>query len=864
MINFNITSKLINTFVLHFFGFNFLMRTATNLFTLLNTSSKAIVIAIVLLFSAFLMSAQEKEKVKGGIISGRIIDSLSLQPVVYASISLLNQDDNKVVNGITTDDKGEFVLTGVLEGKYKMLVYFVGYKTGTINNIVVNKSYSTTNVGDVVLTSTETNLKVVEVTTDKNLIENHIDKMVYNAEKDVTSQGGVASDMLKKIPQVEVDVDGNVELQGNSNIRFLINGKPSTLFGNNIADVLQSIPANQIQSIEVITSPGAKYDAEGTGGIINIILKKVTAQGVNGNVSLSGGTRFESGNVNINARKGKVGVNAYFSGNGMLTSQTLLETDRTSWDPSTNQTTNFTQSGATNYNRGGFNSGIGFDWEVSKRDNFNASINYNYFTNHSDGTSNRQSVVNDASGNIISNLKDGIANVNDFYANSFDWSASYKRTFRKEGQELNVLYTSSLGKNNLSFSQKENYIMPDTVYSGTSGKNPLTNQETNIEINYTQPLPKDVVLEMGAKTVINQITSESDMFLWNTYSDIFIVSPNLSSSLNYSRNIYAGYLSASFKLFKWLDVKAGCRDEYTESNAFFSNSGNITFNPYNTIVPSIVVSHTFKKNQTLKIAYNHRIERPNYRDLNPFVNTSDPQNITTGNPNLRPEIGDKIELTYTKIFDKGSSINVVLFYRGNRDDIQSFVTYYPNYVIGDSTYHNVAVTSRENVGREDNYGLNIYGSIPITKKINFRTNISLFERFITNGDLAGNNIQGFNYRINGNLTYEVTETLIIEAFGNFNSPRTNVQGKVPSYTTYSLALRKQFFYKKFSVALTANNFIDKYMNQKTELTGDNFTLYALRQMPFRSFGINLTYKFGKMEFKKQKEEEDVNQGPQGN
>ena len=834
-----------------------------NLFTLpIHRFKIGVLLLLFFLFSNY-SKAQQHDNPIGATVTGKIVDSLTLVPVEYASLSLLNQEDNKVVNGNTTDDKGEFVLTGVAEGRYKLLIYFVGYKTGSKNNIMVGKPNTVTNVGDIVLVSTETKLKVVEVTTEKSLIENHIDKMVYNAEQDVTSQGGVASDMLKKIPQVSVDVDGNVELQGNANIRFLINGKPSTLFGNNIADVLQSIPANQIQSIEVITSPGAKYDAEGTGGIINIILKKVTAQGVNGNVSLSGGTRFESGNFNVNARKGKIGVNIFGSGNTLLLSQGSTQTNRTSLDAITNETTNFNQYGTSNKSRGGANAGIGFDWEMTPKDNFNASFNYNYFTNHGDGINNRQTIVNDGGGNTISDFKDALANNADFYANSYDWSASYKRTFKKEGQELSVLYNSSNGKNNYSFWQKENYLNPDTVYAGTSGKNPLANHETNIEINYTQPLKKDVVLEMGAKTVLNEITSESDLSLLNTYNEMFYYNSPLSSSLNYSRNIYAGYLSATFKLFKWLDVKAGCRDEYTESSAFYSNSGNITFNPYNTIVPSIFISHTFNKNQTLKLSYNHRIQRPDYSDLNPFVNTSDPQNITTGNPNLHPEVGDKVEFTYTKAFEKGSSINIVLFYRGNKDDIQSFVTYYSNYVIGDSTYHNVAVTTRENVGREDNYGLNIYGSIPITKKMNLRTNISLFERYIINGALAGSNVQGFNYRINGNFSYQVTETLIIEAFGNFNSPRTNVQGKVQSFTSYNFALRKQFFHKKFSIALNANNPFNKYMNQTTELTGSNFTLYTFRQVPMRSFGINLTYKFGKMEFKRQKEDEEMNQPPQG-
>jgi outer membrane receptor protein involved in Fe transport len=291
----------------------------------------------------------------------------------------------------------------------------------------------------------------------------------------------------------------------------------------------------------------------------------------------------------------------------------------------------------------------------------------------------------------------------------------------------------------------------------------------------------------------------------------------------------------------------------------------VTIAPYNTFVPSLVISHTFKHNQTLKISYSHRIERPDSRDLNPFLNASDPKNITTGNPNLRPEIGDKIELGYSQPVAKKGNITTTLFFRGNTNDIQSYTRYYPTYKIGDSTYTNVAITSRENIGHENNYGLNVYASVPVTEKINIRTNISGFERYIFTGISSTGNIHGFNYRANLNATYQVSSTLVIELFGNFNSRRINAQGMMPSFTTYNFAFRKQLFHKKGSIAITATNFLNEYVNQKTNITGDNFTLENLRQLPYRSFGINFTYKFGKLEFKKEKEAEDINlTNPPGN
>ncbi|HXP49066.1 MAG TPA: TonB-dependent receptor, partial [Bacteroidia bacterium] len=294
--------------------------------------SKVFILAILLLAFSIGANAQKDDKPDGAKITGKIVDATTGQAVGYASISLAQQSDGKEINGTTTDDQGAFSLTGVQNGTYKLLIYSVNYITDTINNIIVSKGKTNTALGAIKLKSTSTALKTVQITADKSYIENKIDKMVYNVDKDITSQTGVATDALKKIPEVDVDVDGNVQLQGNSNIRFLINGKPSSIFGNNIADVLASIPASQIQSIEVITSPGAKYDAEGTGGIINIILKKSTAQGINSNVSLSGGTRLENGSFNLNARKGHFGAHAYVSGNGQIPSHPLTSTNRTGQD----------------------------------------------------------------------------------------------------------------------------------------------------------------------------------------------------------------------------------------------------------------------------------------------------------------------------------------------------------------------------------------------------------------------------------------------------------------------------------------------------------------------------------------------------
>jgi len=827
-----------------------------------NKPLKSILLASIFCLFGYYSNSQDVTSSGPGKITGRVIDSSNGKPVGYASLSLAVQDNDKEISGTTTDDNGTFKLTGIPEGTYKLQIFFVGYKTRTRNTIVISKTQPTIALGDIKLPSTTATLKAITVTAEKDIIENKIDKMVYNVDKDLTSQTGVATDALKKIPQVDVDVDGNVELQGNSNIRFLIDGKPSTIFGSNIVDVLQSIPASQIQSIEVITSPGAKYDAEGTGGIINIILKKSTVKGINGSISLSGGTRFENTSLNLNARSGNFGVYGFFSGNATLLSTTKTAISNTAKDTGA-QTTTLLENGSSNFTRDGYQTGIGFDWEITSKDNIYGGVSYNYFENDFTGTTTQETIQDDF-GSTLSDVTDLLNTSNNYNQHALDYYLNYKRTFSKKDQELDISYNSSYSTTFLNYAQTQGYISPSYIYSGSYGNNPGSENGTNISLDYTQPLNDNTTLEMGAKTELNQIQSTSDVYLLNTILDNYGYSNTESTSLNYKQNVYAAYLSGSFKLFKFLDVKAGFRDEYTQTNAYYSNSGNVNIPAYNTYVPSIVIARTFANNQTLKLSYSYRIERPDYGDLNPFVNVSDPKNISTGNPYLKPEIGNKIEMGYNRVFKKDENIFITLFYRWNLQDLQPYTTYYQSYKVGDSTYTNTTVTERANIGEEDDIGLSVSGSIPVIEKIKLRPNIQLFQRWIYTGLSTGGNANGFNYRINLNFSYDITSNLSLEMFGNFNSPRVNAQGTKPAFFVYNFAVRQQLFHKKGSIALTATNPFNYYVNQVTDLTGYNFTTITTRQVPYQSFGINFTYRFGKMEFKEKKDEQDPNLEPPGN
>ncbi len=811
---------------------------------------KNIFLLIFLLSAALNLKAQMGGSYVGanddrGKITGVVTDSITKQPVDYATVSIYKQGNNSPFNGASTDPKGNFSIDGISPGDYKVTVDFLGYKRHTIDHVIIGSGNKNVVLGNILLSPAQNRLKEVSITAQAPSVENKIDKLVYNPGNDLTSQGGVALDVLQKVPMVSVDINGNVELMGNTNVQFLINGKPSTIFGASITDALQAIPASQIKSIEVITNPGAKYDAAGTGGIINIILKDNNIQGINGSVNLTAGTRLENGNFNLNAKKGNIGASVFFSGNESLTSATPSSGNRTSNVGDT--VTNLNQNGISNFKRSGYRSGFSLNWDITPKDALTASINFNHFGNNSNGYVNNFQTTN--IGGLVVDTNSVNNSTSRFSNNSIDWSLFYKKTFQKKDQELDVLYNQSSGTTNNDYSQEQDYTNITSPPLGSIGNNPGTDKETDIAIDYVQPVVDELTFETGAKATIENISnSVNTQMLTN---GIYVPNPLQTYSFNYGRKIYAYYLSANFSLFnKFFDGKAGLRDEYTVTTSDFPNT---TIPSYNILAPSFVLSHKLDKTETIKFSYSYRLERPEYRSLNPFYNISDPHNISIGNPELKPELGHNFELGYNKSFDKGINVYVAAFYRYNTNDIQSFTTVDSVLNVGGVTYNNVALTQSYNLGKETTEGINLFGSIP-AGKFTFRSNMFFADRISDNP--GSPQVSGFMYRINLNASYEFAKTLAAEFFINYRSSQRGIQGTNPAFLFYNFAVRKQILNKKASIGLTAANPFNQYVNVQSNTYGPNFNQNSLRQIPLRSFGISLMYKFGKLEFKKDKEQQD--------
>jgi ferric enterobactin receptor len=793
-------------------------------------------------------------------ITGKVKDVSTKQPIEYATITLFADKTTQLVNGTITDKKGLFNLQNIKPGRYTIAVEFLGYSKSVITGLVLSDSLLATTLDDVLLEKKLNTLQDVTVTGTRQTIENKIDKLVFNVEKDLTSQGGVATDALKKIPGVTVDVDGKVELLGNSSIRFLIDGKPSGLFGNSVADALQSIPNSQIQSIEVITSPSAKYDASGTGGIINIILKKNKVQGFNGNINIATGTRIENGSINLGYKKSKLGVNAFFSGNAQLESDAPSGMDRLTNNQLTNYKTQLTQQSDAFFNRDSYNAGVGMDYEMSKNDHLSASLTLHHFANRSNGNTSQLLTLLDDAGNVLAATSSLSIYDNQFSVNTFDNLLSYTRKFKKEKQMLEIGYSGSFSHNNTFYDQYQVYKKGESPFSGSNSLNPGRENEVNISIDYAHPLDKDILLETGFKTTLQSIISNADVFTLNAAGGNYVKDLVQSYSSDYRRTIYAGYGAATFSLLNYLEVKGGLRYEYTVSNATYSNAQNVAIPDYTNLAPSVLIAHNFPNNQSLKFGYSYRLERPDYRDLNPFMNLADPHNITTGNPNLQPEIGHNYQLSYNRTFESGANLNVMVYQQRNIPDIKPYITYYPSYQIGDSTYTDVTLTTRANISSEKRTGVNISASVPVGKKINVRTNTMIFNRHLRNDNATPAITNSFGYRVNLNVSYQFDKNFIAEGFGNYNSGM-RWQGRQPASYAYTLAFRKQLWKNKASFGVVAVNAFNKYINQNGVQTANNVTINNYRKIPYRSFGFSFTYKFGKLKFAKQKEADNYLYSP---
>lgn len=516
------------------------------------------------------------------------------------------------------------------------------------------------------------------------------------------------------------------------------------------------------------------------------------------------------------------------------------------------------QDGSSDVKRQGTHSGLNLDWTYLKKNSFNASIGLNGFGTDATGTNNQILSSQPFGGALIQNaLLHNITNHSFSENSNYNVGANYKRTFDKEGRELEIAYTAgNIG--NVPFSINSGtlqYAMPSQkLIYGSSNLNSTKETESEFKIDYSEPITESVKLNIGSKMTSLGINSATNVFLQSS-TQALKQNNSLSNTMDYQQKVVAFYSELEFPIKNWVEVKLGGRFEQTNVNAIFSKATQLVNPSYNNFVPSIFFKRNLGNDNNIKLSYARRINRPGTEELNPYINTTDPKNMTQGNPYLLPELGERIEFVYSQELKELGSFTISLFQRNSNQDIQPYVVYYPSLQVGDSLYYNVNLSKSQNIGLEKNTGVNVFTDFKIASVLNVRTNFFYFYREIYNSIDKNYNATSHNYRANINLTYDFSKSLVTEWFCNYNSARNEVQGKYPDFLSYSFALRKKFWNSKGSLGLVANNPFAEFVPQQTIISGPNFNSNSIRYVPSRSFGISFNWRFGKLEFKKERKEE---------
>lgn len=769
-----------------------------------------------------------------GRISGMVIDSISGQAVEFATIVLIKPADGKQLDGGITETDGSFKIIEVDNGTYNLSISFLGYEDKLVTGIETTLEKPDLDLGTIYLLPTGVNLEEITVTGQAALVENRIDKLVYNADKDASTVGGDAADVLRNVPLLSVDLDGNVSLRGSSNIQILINGRPSTLFASNPADALKTIPANQIKTVEVITTPTAKYDGEGSSGIINIITKKRNAEGFTGSVNSSIGTRQNNGGLNLNWVRGRFGLNGGANSFWSWRREGSLDFFREEQDGESVLST-FSQGGPNSSQVLGFNGNFGAFYDFNAFNSINSSIRFNGFNNWRDGTITGE--LNDFSpGGLINFVR---SNDNQGGRNGYDWTTDYKRTFPNSEREFSMAFQVST-----TASTQEN----DTDQDGDAlryeqdirNTNDGVNSEYTLQADYVHPFGEGIKMETGLKSVIRRIDSDYETRIRATDGDAFAAVPLLTDNFLYDQDVYAGYLSFNWDLGKSFGLITGARYERTTISGEYRDREEEPFTQeYDNILPSVILSKQFKNFSNLKASFSRRIQRPSLFFINPFTQVNDPNNLVFGNPNLDPEVVDQYELSYGT-FVKGVSINAAVYYRQTTDVIESFVQIEPA--------SEISTTSYLNIGVNKSIGVNIFTSVNVKKIGSFRLGFNIFT-YDAESTVDSINLSRSTVIWNGNVGANINlpRDWKFDLFGFARSPRQTLQGENPSFWLYGMGLRKQFN-KRFSLGIRAIEPFNERKNFPSEIQGENFYQRSDFSIPFRSIGFSISYNFGQLDF----------------
>lgn len=804
----------------------------------MKSSLKILLVAIIALNASGSFAQQNLNQDSPARIIGLAKDSKTGQPVAYATAAIYKPGTETNIAGAVADANGRFYIVGFGIGEYELKISFVGFETFSKTGIIITSSEGDYDLGEILMNDEGVSLQEVTVQGQRDLIEERVDRTIYKAENDKTTAGGDATDVLRRVPMLSVDLDGNVSMRGSGNILVLIDNRPSAIAASSIADALRQIPAEEIKAVEVITSPSARFDAEGTSGVINIVTKKNNLQGMTLNVNSGAGLRGSNLGLNGSARKGKFGFSLGGFGRSGYNILGRFENEQVLINPS-GVSNSISQSADTERNdlMGRYN--FGMDYAIDKFNFVTGAINF--------GLRNSNNYQN----NFLSqNFSNGILTRSALRqtdtkdrSNSIDVSLNYTKTYEKKGKEFSVLTLYSLNNRENSFVNTLFNTDLATINSRLKNDNPSRNEEFTIQFDFVNPVgPKgNQILEYGAKNILRRAFSEFAYFEASGADGEYVINPNptFNNEFNYDQNVTAGYVSFTTSFLKNYTLKPGIRYEYTTITADFKTELTAVIPSYGTIVPSLNLSRKLANGNMIKAAYNRRIQRPSLRFLNPNIEASNPLQTSQGNPLLDPELTDNYELGYST-FVKGTTMNFTGFFRNTTGSIQA---------IRNVSEGGIISTTFENIGQEQAVGLSIFTNISINNKFSLNGGVDTFYAMLDNNltdpqFAASNNGFVISGRMFGNYTLPKNWQVQIFTFARGN--QVQLQGTSGGFAAYGLSMNKQFKEKRGSVGFGAENFLAKEFvirNETITPTIIQNSTSALRNMNFK---VNFSYRIGKL------------------
>lgn len=769
-------------------------------------------------------SAQKKVTIKG-----MVQDSAQAKTLPFATVGIYHANNQqKPLQNIFTDNKGHFEFVKVDTGHYIIFASYSGFTEKASIPFRVTSDQTLIEIPALQLSPASQNLAAVTVSARRPLIEYSEDKLVYNAEADPSNTGQMATDILRKTPFLSVDGEGNVQLNGQSNFKVLLNGKETAMFTRNVKEALQSFPANLIKSIEVITTPSAKYDGEGVGGIINIITKKKVI-GYNGTIGISQNTL---GNTNINAnasfKYGKLGFSGYYGLNRVDGFKTRNAAETEVYNPVA-----FYKriSSGQRHNNNFYNYGnLELSWDIDSMNTLSTyaalngghskSMNLRYFDLVSpDKSDTNRTIFND-------NFH--------FKYPGWNWGVDYIRKFRRNPeQELTIKMFHDYGnESNTQLSDQQSLSNNRSVKNDNSAKN----LQSTWQLDYVHPLKNKVKLETGLKLITRNASSIYESQYRNFPNDKYIIDSTNSDNFSYKQFVYGAYGTLRFTIKKY-SFRIGARLEHTVVDGNFVKSNTTVEQDYLTLIPSVFISRKFANIHTLSLSYTKRLSRPYIWDLNPFVNNADTLNLNFGNPHLNPELYHSFEIGYTLLKGK-TNINIRLTENFSNSQITRY-SYFNK---------NTGVTSWTlgNIGTYYSTGLAGNIAISLTPKWRVNSNFGLRYDFVKNRLNPSQKNQGPGGYGSLNTNIEITKK--ISAFFNTNMYRSpaQLQGYYGTNYWYGFGGTLKLLKDKFTLSLNLNNIFQKELPWKSSLGDTNFRTTSWNYRPGRQVNVGLRWNFGKL------------------